>query len=89
MLAKFGLEPIRPNPLNQEARITFQIPKSGPVNLVVYNQLGQMVASLAHEDFPAGTHTRIWNPGSLAPGTYFIQLEAGGMLSVSKALVTK
>ncbi len=88
-LANFGLEPIRPNPVNQEALISFQIPKPAAVNLKVYNQLGQEVASLAHEDLPEGVHSRIWNPGSLAPGTYFIHLEAGGMISVRKAIIVK
>jgi hypothetical protein len=89
MLANFGLEPIRPNPVNQEALISFQIPKPGAVNLKIYNQLGQEVASLAHEDLPEGVHSRVWNPGSLAPGTYFIHLEAGGMISVRKAMIVK
>ena len=89
MLENFGLESIRPNPVNQEAHITFQIPRNGPVNLKVYNQLGQEVASLAREELPAGTHTRVWNPGDLAPGTYFIQLQSGGMISVRKAIIAK
>jgi hypothetical protein len=88
-LANFGLESIRPNPLNQEALISFQIPKATAVDLKVYNQLGQEVASLAHEELPAGAHSRIWNPGSLAPGTYFVHLEAGGMISVRKAVIVK
>ncbi len=88
-LANFGLEPIRPNPVNQEAQISFQIPKPAAVNLKVYNQLGQEVANLAHEDLPEGLHSRVWNPGSLAPGTYFIHLEAGGMISVRKAMIVK
>jgi len=89
LMANFGLEPIRPNPVNQEAIISFQIPKQAAVNLKVYNQLGQELASLANEDLPEGMHSRIWNPGSLAPGTYFIHLEAGGMISVRKAIIVK
>ncbi len=88
-LANFGLEPIRPNPVNQEAVITFQLPKPSAVNLKVYNQLGQELANLANEDLPEGVHSRIWNPGNLAPGTYFIHLEAGGMISVRKAVIVK
>jgi len=89
MLENFGLEPIRPNPVNQEALITFRIPKPTAVNLKVYNQLGQVVARLANEDLPEGVHSKIWNPGSLAPGAYFIHLESCGMVSVRKALVTR
>ena len=88
-LANFGLEQIRPNPLNQEAQITFRISEPGHVNLAVYNQLGQLVDKLAEEDLPAGIHTQIWNPKALAPGTYFIHLESGGMVSVRKALIAE
>ena len=89
MLANFGLEPISPNPVSQEARITFRIPEPAAVNLKVYNQLGQEVASLVNEDLPKGLHSKIWNPGSLAPGTYFVHLESAGMFSVRKAILSR
>lgn len=87
-LAGFGLEQIRPNPLSQEALIVFRLPRPGPARLTVYNQLGQVVGEVANEEFSEGIHERVWIPGSLAPGTYFIQLEAEGMISVRKALVS-
>ena len=89
LMAGFGLEQIRPNPLNQEATITFRIPAPGPVRMVAYNQLGQLVDVVADEFLPEGVHERTWQPGSLAPGTYFIQLESGGMVSVRKAVVSQ
>ena len=85
----FGLEPVRPNPFGHEARISFQIPAPGPVKLRVYNQLGQLVGQLVNEDLPQGMHERIWQPGSLAPGTCFFHLESGGMISVRKAVLTR
>jgi len=85
----FGLESIRPNPVGQEAHISFKIPRPGHVQLNVYNQLGQLVERVADEEFMEGANERIWSPGSLAPGTYFIQLEFGGMISVRKALIAK
>jgi hypothetical protein len=86
-LAGFGLEQVRPNPVNQQALICFRLPKPGHARLTVFNQLGQMVGLVADEEFAEGLHERIWAPGSLAPGTYFIQLESGGMISVRKALI--
>lgn len=55
----------------------------------VYNQLGQLVGQLADEDLPEGMHERMWQPGSLAPGTYFFHLESGGMVSVRKAVLAR
>jgi len=59
------------------------------VDLKVFNQLGQEVACLARENLPEGTHCKLWNPGSLSPGSYFIHLEAGGMISVRKVILVK
>ncbi|MEN8204204.1 MAG: T9SS type A sorting domain-containing protein [Bacteroidota bacterium] len=88
-LVNFGVEQIRPNPSSLEAVITFRIPGHGPVKLTVYNQLGQVVGILADEELPAGIHEKRWYPGPLAPGTYYIHLESGGMVSVRKALLTR
>ncbi|MCD4711419.1 MAG: T9SS type A sorting domain-containing protein [Bacteroidales bacterium] len=88
-LANFGLEQVRPNPFNQEALISFRIPEPGHVKVMVYNQVGQLVGYLANEYLPEGVHERMWYPKSLAPGTYFIHLESGGMVSVRKAVLAR
>lgn len=84
----FGLETIQPNPFSQEAIISFKIPVQAHVKMVVYNQLGQTVASITDEKLPPGVHQKSWQPGSLAPGIYYIQLEAEGMISVRKAILS-
>ena len=88
-LMNFGLEQIRPNPVNLEATIAFQLPAPGHARLTIYNQVGQLVDILADEELPEGMNQRIWQPGPLAPGTYFIHLESGGMISVRKAVLTR
>ncbi len=85
-LMNFGLEQVRPNPVDEQTVIRFRLPAHGAVLLKVYNQLGQVVATLADEELPEGVHERSWHPGPLAPGTYFIHLESGGMISVRKAV---
>jgi hypothetical protein len=89
LLANFGLEQIRPNPIGEEAMIQFRIAAPGPVRLRVFNQLGQLVGEPVNEDLPQGLHERLWQPGSLAPGTYFFHLESGGMISVRKGMLTR
>ncbi len=88
-LAGFGLEQIRPNPVGEEALVSFRIARPGPVKLRVYNQLGQLVDQVVDEDLPEGLHERSWQPASLAPGTYFFHLESGGMISVRKAMLAR
>ena len=89
MMKNFGLEPIKPNPLNLEATIAFQLPAPGHARLSIYNQVGQMVKVLADEELPEGINERTWYPGPLAPGTYFVHLEYAGMVSVRKAVLTR
>ena len=87
--ANFGLESIRPNPVFSDACIVFKLPKPGHARITVYNQLGQEVGKMADEEFPEGLHERTWDPRALAPGSYYIHLEADGMISVQKALVVR
>lgn len=89
LLVNFGLEQVRPNPFGQEAFISFRLPAPGPVKLRVFNQLGQLVGQVIDEDLPEGMHERLWQPGPLAPGTYFFHLESGGMISVRKAVLAR
>jgi subtilisin-like proprotein convertase family protein len=89
LLMNFGLEQVRPNPIGQEAMIQFRIAAPGPVKLRVFNQLGQLVGQVVDEDLPEGIHERLWQPGSLATGTYFFHLESGGMISVRKAVLAR
>jgi len=88
-LMNVGLEPIRPNPFNQEAIIGFRLAVSGHVKLTIYNQLGQLAGVVTDEYLTEGIHERIWHPGNLTAGTYYIHLESGGMISVRKAFLVR
>jgi hypothetical protein len=45
-----------PDPFESETVINFQISCPGPVELKIFNHLGQEVRTLAHSDFKAGTY---------------------------------
>ena len=68
-----------PNPFNPSTQIEYQIDRAAPVQLTVYNAVGQAVKHLVHEYQPAGAHAATWNgryaDGTPAPaGTYFYTL---------------
>ena len=88
-MMNFGLEPVRPNPFSQEAIIGFRLAVSGHVKLTVYNQLGQLAGVVSDEDLTEGIHERVWQPGNLTAGTYYIHLESCGMISVRKAVLVR
>ncbi|MCK4404293.1 MAG: T9SS type A sorting domain-containing protein [candidate division Zixibacteria bacterium] len=85
----FKLERNYPNPFNPETVIKFTLPQAAPVNLKVYNILGQVVNNLVDEVLPAGDHSVIWNGkngqgGDVASGVYFYRIKAGDFESIQK-----
>jgi hypothetical protein len=66
-----------PNPFNPSTQIRFDLPFAGDVSLVVFDVLGQKVASLASGHYPAGHHSVVWNATGCASGVYFYRLQAG------------
>ena len=78
-----------PNPFNGETKISFYLPEQGNARLVIYNQIGQVVCTLAEGLHADGLHTKIWNGrdvhGQNVPtGVYFYRLEAGGQVRLRK-----
>ncbi len=78
---EFSLEQNYPNPFNPATTIKFSLPVNSDVKLVVYNMLGQAVATLLNEQRSAGTHSIVWNSSNangikLSSGIYFYKLNA-------------
>ncbi|HUI10116.1 MAG TPA: T9SS type A sorting domain-containing protein [Bacteroidota bacterium] len=87
--ATYALSQNYPNPFNPTTTIEFTMPKASQVDLKVYNVLGQLVATLVHDQLPAGQHAYTFNATNLASGTYFFRLTAGDFSSVKKMLLLK
>ncbi len=78
-----------PNPFNPTTQISYQLPKDGFVNLVVYNSLGQEVAKLVNKHQSSGKYTVEFNAKNLPSGLYIYKLQAGEFSSVKKMMLTK
>jgi len=83
-----------PNPFNLETKIRFDLPKSGVVNLIIYNTKGETIRHLLNERLPNGQHVVSWNGRDAAgqivsSGVYFYQLSVGSFKAVGKMLVIK
>jgi plastocyanin len=77
------LFPNQPNPFSDQTRISFQLPKEGPVSLEVYDLLGHRVNTLVQGTLEAGGHEVTWNGRTafgnrVAPGVYLYRLVAEG-----------
>jgi hypothetical protein len=67
-----------PNPFNTTTHVTYTLPESGQVKLVVYNKLGAVVKNVLNENQSAGVHTMDFNRADLAPGVYYYRLTLQG-----------
>ena len=89
LVQEFRLKQNYPNPFNPTTNIEFSIPRSSDVKLVVYNQLGQTVATLVNEHLSAGSYKVGWNAEELPSGVYFYRITAGDFSKTRKLLLTK
>lgn len=73
----FALHQNYPNPFNPSTKISYDLPQDAHVKLQVLNVLGEVVATLADDMHPAGSHTVTFVPNTLPSGVYFYRLQAG------------
>lgn len=74
---KFTLSQNYPNPFNPSTKIKFSIPQKSPVQIKVFDVLGDEIGILFNEEKPAGNYDVTWNAGNLPSGIYFYQIKAG------------
>lgn len=83
-----------PNPFNPTTTIEYNIPKSGNVEIIIYNIKGQKVVTLLNSNVSAGVHKTVWNGRNndgnpVASGTYFYNIKAHGSSCTEKLVLMK
>ncbi|MDD3606645.1 MAG: C25 family cysteine peptidase [Candidatus Cloacimonas acidaminovorans] len=83
-----------PNPFNPTTTISFSIKEKAPVELVIYNILGQKVRTLVNQPLEPGEHSIVWNGTdnkgrSVASGIYFYRMKAGNYSETKKMVLKK
>lgn len=74
--AEFQLYQNYPNPFNPETTIKFDLPQDANVKLDLFNSLGEKIATLLEDEFPAGFHSVNFNGSNYSSGIYFYRLIA-------------
>ncbi len=78
-----------PNPFGQETTISYQLERSGKVQVKVYNMTGQQIAVVVDEQQSSGTHEVTWNGSAYPGGLYFYQLDVDGAITTGKMILSK
>ena len=92
--AAFALSQNYPNPFNPSTMISYSLPKSTQVSVVVYDLLGNKVKTLVNEAAEAGTYEVVWNAtndlGVQVPsGNYILKMVAGDFTQTRKMTLLK
>jgi hypothetical protein len=77
----------RPNPFNSYTSISMVIPKSGRVQLMVYDQMGRPIQQLMDEEKMPGTYSVTFNRNGLSSGIYYYKMSALGQVIVKKMTI--
>ncbi len=78
-----------PNPFNPETEITYSIPQTADVALVVYDALGAETARLVNKRQEPGKYSVRFNAASLPSGIYYCRLSSGLYTHVRKMILIK
>ena len=87
---KFVLYQNYPNPFNPSTMISWQLPKAGNVEIILFNCLGEELEILVDEFQQAGLHSKFETFNSKFPsGVYFYQLRSGDYIQTKKMIYLK
>jgi hypothetical protein len=81
-----------PNPFNATTTISFMLPKTGSVDLKVYDVTGRKTGGLLSAPtgvVAAGEHRIEFDGSELPSGIYFVRMEAGGISQTKKIVLLK
>ena len=78
-----------PNPFNPSTNIEYSIPEESFVELMVYDVLGNEVASLVDEQQQAGVYRANFTANNLSSGMYFARITANEFTQVVKMILLK
>ena len=86
-IARLGLRAF-PSPAAGPMGITLDVPRSGRVEVGVYDVAGRLVKSLVSGPLPAGAHRLTWDGSGATSGSgvYFIRLRAGDEQAIEKVV---
>lgn len=89
IIVEFRLDQNYPNPFNPTTIIKYQIPEYSFVTLIVYDVLGNEIATLLNEEKPDGSYEVEFGGSDLPSGIYFYRIKAGTFVETKKMVILK
>ncbi len=89
MPSVFSLEQNYPNPFNPSTVIKFNLPQAANVTLIIYDAIGNEIATLVNETKNAGVYEVEWDASGYSSGIYLYKLNSDQFVEVKKMLLIK
>lgn len=94
IIKSFKLRQNYPNPFNPSTTIEYELPKTGKVEVSIFDMNGRLVKNIVNQSQPAGSHKVVWNGQSrsgqkVASGFYVYMVKFGKSVSAKKMLFIK
>ncbi len=86
---EFELYSAYPNPFNPQTTISFNLPYSDDVKMIIHDINGKLIDVLIDEHYNAGKHSFRWNAANYPSGVYFCKLRFAGLSKVQKLILVK
>ncbi len=87
--ASYSLMQNYPNPFNPSTNIRLNVPASGNIKLVVYDELGREIRVLIEGALQPGIYNIDFDGTGLTSGVYFYKLTAGDFTQTKKMILSK
>jgi hypothetical protein len=78
-----------PNPFNPETLISFYLPQTSKISLIVYDSLGRKVKTLINDVKAEGSHSIKFRPAELSSGLYVARLSSENYTGTIKMIYLK
>ena len=90
----FTLYPVYPNPFNPTTQISYDLSKSGMVNINIYDIMGRKIKSLFNTYQEPGHYSINWNADNelleaVPAGVYICSIRAGDIRKTTKMILVK
>jgi hypothetical protein len=82
----FALRIAGANPVNGQAKVSFDVPRTAAVAVEVFDVRGRVVATLADSIFEPGRYDREWDSSKSSPGVYFVRMKTSEFEKVHKII---
>ncbi len=69
------LKPNYPNPFQSITTVPFELTSEASVTMVIYDQLGRILVTVAEGFYPAGAHSIEWDGSDYPDGIYYCQFK--------------